>query len=53
MNPITEEIIENALKLSINSVLDFNWDNSLLAAVGEMGKGCYYNTKFAEVISSP
>ena len=53
INPINEEVIENVLKLSLNSVLDFNIDNSIFGAVGEMGKGAFYKTKFAEVITSP
>lgn len=49
INPITEALIENILRLQSNSLIDFSYDFEYMIAIGETGKGALYTTRLEEL----
>lgn len=49
INPITEVLTENCLKLQNNAYIDFSYDLEYLLSVGESGKGSLLSTKLEDI----
>jgi len=49
INPITEMVTENCLKLQNNAFIDFSNDTELLLSVGEQGKGSLIKTTLNDI----
>eukprot|EP00347_Sterkiella_histriomuscorum_P014346 403361222 len=49
INPITEVLTENCLKLQTNAHIDFSYDLEYMLSVGESGKGSLLSTKLEDI----
>ena len=51
MNPTTEQLFLNSMKVTVNSILDFSPDLSLMVVLSENGKGSLYSTNLLNLTS--
>lgn len=49
INPITETVTENCLKLQNNAFIDFSYDLDLMLSVGDSGQGSILSTKLEDI----